>query len=168
MYTGGNNNKNQETRRSSCWICKMSVYPTTKSCLCSCRHPHASSRGTPAAGSRPPAGPGQQGQRTLVTLLLSFSPAFSTQLLNPQCWLCPFVVGSGPGLQLFLCKHKGRARSVCGILILTAVVFTSGGVHHAQERQQISSGPEKTGLPLPPCAFLTSYAQPAEARQEKA
>lgn len=111
-------------------------------------------------GADPQQGLGSNAS-TLVALLLSFSPALSTQLLNPQCWLCPFVVGSGPGLQRLLCKHKGRARSVCGILILTAVVFTFGGMLHAQERQQISSGPEKTSLPLPPCAFLTSYAQPA-------
>lgn len=110
-----------------------------------------------------PAAPGEQYSAQLQSPcpFLSPLPEISTLLLNPKYWLCPFVVGSGPGLQLFLCKHKGRARLVCvSSLILTAVVLTFGGVLHAQEYQQISSGPEKTDLPLPPCAFLTSSAQP--------
>lgn len=57
--------------------------------------------------------------------LAPFSLAFSTHLLNPKCQLYPFVVRQDRALQLFCCKPKGKAKSVCVSLILTTVVLCS-------------------------------------------
>lgn len=119
--------------------------------------------GGATAGSTPQ--PEQQCQGTApVTLFLS-PLAFSTHLLNPKCQLYPFVVRQDPALQLFCCKPKGKAKSVCVSLILTTIMFTSGGMLSTQEHQQISM-PEKTDLPLPPCAF--SPHLPSHGRRKEA
>lgn len=135
LYPGGNNNKIRKpaevltghVKRRGSYHKILPVFLQTSTCFfqrdAGCRE-------------HTPAAPGEQYSPQLQSpcSFLSPLPEISTLLLKPKYWLCPFVVGSGPGLQLFLCKHKGRARSVCvSSLILTAVVLTFGGVLHAQE-----------------------------------
>lgn len=110
--------KNQETHRSSYWIRKTSGDPTTKSCCVPADINLPLPEGRWPQGAHPSSAWGAVRCTAPVTLFLSFSPAFSTLLLNPKYWLCPFIVGSGPGPQLFLCKHKGRARSACVSLLI--------------------------------------------------
>lgn len=112
--------------------------------------------GGATAGSTPQ--PEQQCQGTApVTLFLS-PLAFSTHLLNPKCQLYPFVVRQDPALQLFCCKPKGKAKSVCVSLFSQLSCSLLGACSAPRNISKSQCQRKQTCLCLPVHSHLTCPA----------
>lgn len=112
LQVDGDSHKNEDTHKVLAGYERHPRYPTTKSCS----NQLASPRGMWNRREHTTKSSSAKAQLTAVNLFLSplASPLpFQTQNAYP------LLVQQGLALQLFLCKHKGRAKSTCVTLILT-------------------------------------------------